>query len=134
MAQTKMTAIEKLLKGNLPRAVTDPYYSSLLAYALAVDGSSTFEVERLTQQLMDNATSYLEGNVYREIFPPIFIFRSFCPHCHWAFKDLANSNVSYHLSANTNLSVWIQDGTKLFASEKGQRLHGVKINQYTVIN
>lgn len=63
MAQTKMTAIEKLLKGNLPRAVTDPYYSSLLAYALAVDGSSTLEVERLTQQLMDNATSYMEGAV-----------------------------------------------------------------------
>lgn len=82
MAQTKMTAIEKLLKGNLPRAVTDPYYSSLLAYALALDGSSTLEVERLTQQLMDNATSYMEGTVYREIFSPIFIFRSFCPLCH----------------------------------------------------
>uniref|UniRef100_K1Q5A4 Alpha-2-macroglobulin domain-containing protein n=1 Tax=Magallana gigas TaxID=29159 RepID=K1Q5A4_MAGGI len=63
MAQTKMTAIEKLLKGNLPRAVTDPYYSSLLAYALALDGSSTLEVELLTQQLMDNATSYMEGAV-----------------------------------------------------------------------
>lgn len=82
MAQTKMTAIEKLLKGNLPRAVTDPYYSSLLAYALALDGSSTLEVERLTQQLMDNATSYMEGTVYREILSPIFIFRSFCPFCH----------------------------------------------------
>lgn len=77
MAQTKMTAIEKLLKGNLPRAVTDPYYSSLLAYALALDGSSTLEVERLTQQLMDNATSYLEGNVYREIFPQFLFFASF---------------------------------------------------------
>lgn len=62
-AQTKMTAIERLLKGNLPRAVTDPYFSSLLAYALALDGSSTLEVERLTQQLMDNATSYMEGAV-----------------------------------------------------------------------
>lgn len=126
MAQTKMTAIEKLLKGNLPRAVTDPYYSSLLAYALALDGSSTLEVERLTQQLMDNATSYLEGNVYREIFPPIFIFRSFCPHCHWAFKDLANSNVSYHLSINTNNSGWIQDGAKLFQVKKDEDYMGQK--------
>lgn len=60
-AQTKMTAIERLLKGNLPSAVKTPYYSSLLAYALAVDGSSTLEVGRLTQQLMDNATSFMEG-------------------------------------------------------------------------
>lgn len=60
-AQKKMLAIETLLKGSIPSAVTNPYYSSLLTYALAVDGSSPTVVAKLTQQLMDNATTFLDG-------------------------------------------------------------------------
>nr|XP_022338178.1 CD109 antigen-like [Crassostrea virginica]XP_022338179.1 CD109 antigen-like [Crassostrea virginica]XP_022338180.1 CD109 antigen-like [Crassostrea virginica] len=62
-AQKKMLAIETLLKGSIPSAVTNPYYSSLLTYALAVDGSSPTVVAKLTQQLMDNATAFLDGAI-----------------------------------------------------------------------
>lgn len=64
-AQKKMLAIETLLKGSIPSAVTNPYYSSLLTYALAVDGSSPTVVAKLTQQLMDNATTFLDGKYSR---------------------------------------------------------------------
>ncbi|XP_061166526.1 CD109 antigen-like [Saccostrea echinata] len=62
-ASQKMDAIETFLKSNLPSAVTNPYYTSLLTYALAVDGSSTREVSKMAQQLMDNATTFLDGAV-----------------------------------------------------------------------
>lgn len=64
-AQKKMLAIETLLKGSIPSAVTNPYYSSLLTYALAVDGSSQTVVAKLIRQLMENATTFLDGKYAR---------------------------------------------------------------------
>ena len=64
-AQKKMLAIETLLKGSIPSAVTNPYYSSLLTYALAVDGSSPTVVAKLIRQLMENATTFLDGKYAR---------------------------------------------------------------------
>ncbi|XP_048771213.2 CD109 antigen-like [Ostrea edulis] len=60
-AKKKTLAVKTLLKSNLPSAVSNPYYTALLTYALAVDGSSATEVFQLITKLTGSATTYMDG-------------------------------------------------------------------------
>ena len=73
-ARKKMLAVKSKLTSEMPSSVSNVYYSALLTYALAVDGSSTAEVVTRTQDLMESATTYMDG---KDTVMPLFELSTF---------------------------------------------------------
>lgn len=99
----------------------------------AVASSDTQKMSGENQiQIISMATRgiYILTNCIQKIFAPV-LFSPLSPSF-WAFW--ANSIVSYYLSLTSTVFGRIQDETKLFAyvHVEGRKLHGGKINMFTV--